>query len=87
MKNLIVLALLAMGLFVGGCSHRKYDLVNGTVEVAEFFTKTEIPYLYYADDDIHLEIENFKKTPVDVQFQAYQFGLAVGRRESKAVAE
>ena len=74
-----------MGLFVGGCSRRTYDLVNGKVEVFDVLTKTEIPYLYYADDDIHLEIENFKKTPVDVQFQAYQFGLAVGRRKSEVV--
>ena len=80
-KALIAIVLL---IAMAGCSHRKYDLVNGTVEVMDVLTKTEIPYLYYADADIHLEIENFKKTPADMQFQAYQIGLAIGRRESES---
>ena len=79
-KTLVAIVLLIV---LGGCSHREYNMVEGTVKVTDVLTKTEIPYLYYSDPEIHIEIENFKKSPVDFQFQAYQLGLSVGRREGE----
>ena len=80
MKKIIVAIILIV---LAGCSHRKYNLIEGTVEVTDFLCKTEIPYLYYADDKIHIEIENFKKSTVDFQVQAFNLGLSVGRQERR----
>ncbi len=67
-----------------GCSQRKYDLVNGTVEVTDFLTKTELRGLKYEDTEIKLEINTLNKTPMEIFMEGYGVGVGVGR---KVVAE
>ena len=80
MKALITLLAI---LLIGGCSYRKYDLVNGTVEVTDFLVKTQLKGLKYKDTEIELEINTLSKTPMELFIEAYGLGINAGRKDNQ----